>query len=239
MLARHTSRGTTVKTRAIKAILADSALKKKLDALMRPLTLAYQDAGENYRLEAGSDGRTAGLDIYTFAWHQIRQSGGVKVTAREPYWFELGQDAVACHRVSEKRSDIGMSFPRERSDWPTTVVRQGEFDYGAATGVSNNVLVLAHMGNPVEGLLEVHLCRPLVDEHGSLIQWVDSGLLWSAPQQQGRDLPAVPPEPSKPPATVTISPKRKDAAPPPPPEQPKEPAKIILLKKDQDEDAGE
>ena len=164
--------------RSLEEILALSGVRALLDEICALLADGYDDASDNYRPNAGSDGRTNGIDTYTFTWHQIHNSGIVKATSHEPYRFELGGEMVACHRVAtESPADIEASFPRNRDSWPITYPRQLGLGFEPLPS-AERLLVLAHIGNPAQGLLEVYLCRPLVDEHHRLLRWLQTSLVW-------------------------------------------------------------
>jgi len=191
-------------------------------ALMRKLVhciaQAYADARDLHHPEVGSDARTFGMSVYTFVWHRLGESGLVRVTSKEPYWFEFDTEMVASHRVTGPTpgADIHSCFPRDREGWPSTVNRQGAFEFSPQPGVTNNVLVLAHRGDSATGLLDVHLCRPFVDEHGSLVRWEEAAVIWERGAEEATPpgVPATeeqkPAEENKPKPVVTPKKKRKD-----------------------------
>ncbi|REG31010.1 hypothetical protein ATI61_106480 [Archangium gephyra] len=203
--------------RPLNELMGSAENSKLLRKLVDCVAQAYADASDLHDPEVGSDARTYGMSVYTFVWHRIMESGLVRVTAKEPFWFEFGDSMVASHRVTGPTgAGINGSFPRDRSEWPTTVARQGTLDFEPQPGVTNNVLVLAHIGNESEGLLEVHLCRPLVDEHGHLASWAETAALWKRGVDETVLLDnatsgteAKPQEENKPKPSVTLK-KRKD-----------------------------
>jgi len=173
-------------------LLAIPAVRDVLRRLTEAVAQAYADAGDNHKPEVGSSGRTYGTEVYEFCWFRIDESGLVKVTRREPYWFDLDDAMVACHRVGDSATDhIEECFPRDRSEWPTTLSRQGSFDFASQPGVTNNVLVLAHIGNPQEGLLQLHLGRPLVGEDGYLVRWAERAVIWTRDAGSALEAPEV------------------------------------------------
>lgn len=188
-----------------------------LRSMTEAVAQAYSDAGDNHKPEVGSSGRTYGTEVYEFCWFRIEESGLVKVTHREPYWFGLDDAMVACHRVGDSITDhIDECFPRDRSEWPTTVNRQASFNFVPQPGVTNNVLVLAHIGNPQEGLLQIHLCRPLVGEDGYLVRWAERAVLWTRDSGSALEAPEVvasttlrPVEENKPAAKDKLKKKKK------------------------------
>lgn len=202
-------------------VLQHGEYRDALRGLVECMRQAYADASDLHHPEVGSDARTYGMSVYSFVWHRISESGLVKVTAKEPYWFALGAEMVASHRVTGPAgAGIESCFPRDRSGWPSTVARQETFDFAPCPGVTRNVLVLAHMGNEAEGLLEVHLCRPLVDEHGHLTCWLETAPIWrrgegevaSAAGAAAAQRSAKPLEENKPMPSVTLKKKgKKDA----------------------------
>ena len=199
-------------------LLAMPEVRDVLRRLTESLAQAYADAGDNHRPTVGSSGRTYGTEVYEFCWFRIEESGLVKVTRREPYWFELDDAMVACHRVGTSASDhIEECFPRDRTGWPTTVHRQSSFDFASRPGVTNNVLVFCHIGNPEEGLLQLHLCRPLVDEEGRLVRWAERAVIWTRDAGSALETPVVvmrteplPAEEHKPSAKDKLKKKKKD-----------------------------
>lgn len=203
--------------RTLNDLMGSTENRTLLRKLVDGVAQAYADASDLHQPEVGSDARTYGMSVYTFVWHRIMESGLVKVTAKEPFWFEFGDHMVAAHRVTGPAgAGINASFPRDRSEWPTTVLRQGTFDFEPQPGVTNNVLVLAHIGNEKEGLLEVHLCRPLVDEYGHLACWSETAVLWKRgvedpvlPEAAALRTESKPQEENKPMPNVTLK-KRKD-----------------------------
>lgn len=200
---------------------------------------AYKDALENFREDAGSDGRTFGMDVYTFTWYQIRESKSVEITRNEPFWFSLNGASVACHKVGKDlKKGISSSLPRDTTGWPPTVPPQQMGLFGEEAGIPvSDILVLAHIGNPKAGLLAVHLCRPMVDQDGSLKHWVDERCIWRAGQsmevqptlQKVGTLRTKPPEVIKPMPLVALKPQEET-----------KPKPVVKLKKPRkDKDASE
>lgn len=191
--------GRRLAVRSLEEFLAAPGVRQTLDAITARLIDGYDDASDNYRPSAGSDGRTNGIDTYTFTWHQIRESGIVKVTSHEPYRFELDGEMIACHRVAQNSPvDIDVSFPSNRDDWPITFPRQLGLAFHRKTA-AQHIFVLAHAGNPAQGMLEVYLCRPLVDENHRLERWLETKLIW----KNGADVKALAaPPPQKNPTTL-------------------------------------
>jgi len=183
-----------------------------LAEFIRCIGRGYESALDNYDKESkGSDARTFGLDRYTFIWAQARKSKRIKVTPTERYWFELGDALVACNAAVGAGSGIEERFPRRRTGWPTTSVLQKDFAFEPQPGVTRNILVLAHIGTPEDGLQEVHICRPVVDEAGRLVRWAETVCLWSRAADQTRPIPVAPTPPDPRAPTENQAPARATA----------------------------
>lgn len=204
-------------------VLEQDGVQSLLLKLVNLIDEGYDNAGDNFRKDVGSDARTFGLDVYTFSWFQLRESKLLEITAQEPYWFNLVGASVACHRVgSNFKRGIEASFPRDRKGWPPTVCRQLDMFGTPGELTLSNTLVLAHVGDQNTGLLAVHLCRPLVDQDGYLERWIETRCLWKA-GQPAQEIGSS--------ASIVATDKPKEERKPKP--------QVKLKKRDKDKDASE
>lgn len=207
------------------------------------LRRAYNTTCEHHVPELGSDETTFGFNLYAHAVHELgleaKQHPHTLVVASKKPLFRLSASeyTLACHRVGRsEKQDIRSSFPQNDGAAPAMVEEQLWLS-GAGFKPEINVkkarnLILAHLGNPDEGLRAVYLCIPDKTDKGRISSWAFTYPIWRADDETGavrqNDNAGLPPEVKVDAPTVVRKPKRdRDEAgssEPPPEENTKPPS---------------
>lgn len=199
-------------THTMSAALAQAFTSDVRWALVEVLDEAYQLASARYDPELGCNGFTFGTDLYHFAKFRL-QGRGEPALAPIPLGetsselelrLRVSEFNVAVHRVGcSSGEDISACFPSS-SGGPARLARLNAVQLelqlgwtGAAPFASN--VVVAHLGNPENGLEAVYLAVPFgVAESGKINAWAYTELVWQwdgegASDYQVADLPqAIP-----------------------------------------------
>lgn len=176
------------------------------DLIRRAFERAYDDACEDYDPDGkGADAFLFGSTIYTYARHRLVQEIEARgselemelLSLRPRFVFRVGRFEVSFYRVGERADEsIETSLPRNRKGAPQMVepelVLPGLEDYlhhvPDVHGVSR--LLLAHHGNPDDGLQALHVCIPIRFGDEQLIrQWAFARQLWAAQHSEQFDVP--------------------------------------------------
>ena len=140
----------------------------------------------------GANQYVFGYDLYHYVVHELKQgvrakpSGFEVLPAKEPLLFrlKLGEYTLACHRVGQTEDDdIKTHFPNNRG----AILHMVPTPYlpGFKPEVSQlRNLVLAHMGNPDDGLCAAYLCFPIGTDQGRLSQWAYTHQLYRIPRPE-------------------------------------------------------
>ena len=149
--------------------------------LLNCLEKGYATAQHTYK-EAQSGGAnqyTFGYDLYHYVVHEIKEgiqadpSGFQIVPERNALLFrlKLGEFTLACHRVGRTEADdISTHFPNNNGAILHMVPHQYLPGLVPEVNQLRNV-VLAHMGNPDDGLCAAYLCFPIKAEGERIIKW--------------------------------------------------------------------
>ena len=155
----------------------------------RALQRAYESACENHDPKRGSNESTFGFNLYHFAVHELseeaeRSSEFVTLISRNPI-FRLGvvDYELACHRVGTHASqDSDTAFPNNDGDAYTMLQEQlwlPGIERAVGLGRARKI-VIAHLGNPDDGLGAIYLCVP-GRAHGERIAgWAYTQCIWHA-----------------------------------------------------------
>lgn len=174
------------------------------DALER----AYDNACENHHPSRGSNEMTFGFDVYHFAVHELtsaaeRSGGALRIISRFPT-FRLGANdyELACHRVGTHADEnIDTAFPNNDNAACTMVQAQlwlPGVDRAAGIEKARKV-VIAHLGNPEDGLGAIHACIPGKTVGDRIAGWAVTQRMWHS--DDGRSFDAIA-SASPPPAEV-------------------------------------
>ena len=212
-------------------------------SLMSAIRRAYDTACEHYVPEHGSDETTFGFNLYAHAVHELAREAKrypdvlVVASTKPRFRISASEYTLACHRVGRsEKQDIRSSFPQNDGAAPAMVEEQLWLD-GAGFKPEINVkkarnLILAHLGNPEEGLRAVYLCIPDKTDKGRISSWAFTYLIWRADDEAGtvrqNDNAGLPPEVKVDAPAVVRKPKRDrdetGASEPPPEENTKPPS---------------
>ena len=185
------------------------------------LTRAYDSACESHLPSRGSNEMTFGFNVYHFAVHELtiaaeRSGGALRVMSLRPV-FRLGANdyELACHRVgTHADQNIDTAFPNNDNAACTMVQAQlwlPGIDRSAGIEQARKV-VIAHLGNPDDGLGAIYACIPGRTVGDRITGWAWTHRIWHL--EDGRSAEVVAPA-SPPPAEVIEAPvvrrKRKRA----------------------------
>jgi hypothetical protein len=159
------------------------------DLLVRALRRAYETVCEHHDPARGADAQTFGFCAYKYAAFEIDREAktntkAITVSSRNPIFrFVIGGFELACHRVGDsEHDDIAVSFPGNNGAVVQMIEEQLWLDNvprGQALTDARSV-VLAHMGNPEDGLRAVYLCIAEEAKDGRISRWAYSELVWRA-----------------------------------------------------------
>jgi hypothetical protein len=155
--------------------------------LVEALGCAYDTAAELHDPVRGSNEITFGVGLYNYAVFELSKldretSLAMQVIARIPFRVQVGQVFnLGCHRVGRSgKESIWSAFP-DNAGAAATLIEQQPYlpaeGFGPDTRNAKN-LILAHMGNPEDGLCAVYLCVPTREENGRIREWGFADLLW-------------------------------------------------------------
>jgi hypothetical protein len=184
---------------------------ERIDALVEAHRSAYDRAALQYSPEDGADAQLFGFTIYKYNTHRLaklakRPDLGIELRSTHPcFRLGVGPFTLASYPCgSSGDHDIEDSFPNNDAGAPALVdVNQLclELDFSRAVP---RALVLAHFGNPVNGLEALYLAAPGSKEDGRISGWSWHKELWrwsggsvAEPMPPRPDLPRpVPIEPA-------------------------------------------
>ncbi len=158
------------------------------DLLVSALDEAYTTAEVHFEANRGNNTKTFGFELYHCAVHELSQraenSGGLVCISRSHPVFRLrvGAYEIACHKVGVSATqDIWTAFPGNKGAAPALVDEQPFLFSEMEPSVAfPEKLVLAHLGNPEDGLQAVYLCAPAETEKKRISRWAYAECLWSA-----------------------------------------------------------
>lgn len=162
-------------------------------AMVDALAAAYDRACDLHEPEWGCDEQSFGFLVYKFAVHALceefaNEHDNTEVTNRLPaFRLRAGEYQLACHKVGHRAGDdIHSCFPGNDNAAPRMVEGQlwldgVDRDAGTTNLERARKLILAHLGNPEDGLQAVYLCFPRrTGNDGKISEWAYSHLVWKA-----------------------------------------------------------
>lgn len=183
-----------------------------VESLVRVVRGGYAAAGRHHVEDDGCNGFTYGTILYHFLRHRLIQlaetEGQVEIAPCDhelEFRLQIGPFRIACHRVGTSADDpIEASFPSSHGAAGKLAIEnaiQLSLGLPIEDAVPEN-LVLAHMGNPGDGLQALYLAAPIASHDGGRISsWGFTRRLWIVDEETRRppvaDLPkpATIPEP--------------------------------------------
>lgn len=169
--------------------------------LVAALKRAYLTASELHDPERGSNETTFGFNLYQFAVHELRKAAGatntpLRIISSGPIFrLAIGEFELACHRVGRNaRQDIHSSLPNNDGAACTMVEQQlwlagmaEVFDLPKA-----RKLVIAHLGNPDDGLGAIYLCIAGRADGERITSWAYTHQIWHADSEDAIAPTSVP-----------------------------------------------
>lgn len=136
-------------------------------------------------MEYGFNDNTFAICVYHVLAYQISTlqidfGDRLRVISRYPkFRFSVGEYTLACHKVGTSAADdIQECFPRPESAAGEMVpyypdprqlrLPSDDFDPGLEL---QRTLVLAHFGNPNDGMIKAYLCFPTRQSNGQVVEW--------------------------------------------------------------------
>lgn len=159
-----------------------------IESFVRALQSAYDSTCEGHRPAVGNNEATFGFTLYhsvTFFLDQAATESSkllFDVRSRAPkFRLSVKDFEVGCYRVGRLATeDIWSSFPENDDAAPMLVEEQlwlPGVPNGSGVKKARN-LILAHFGNPDDGLCAVYLCVPSRIEKEKISGWACAQLLW-------------------------------------------------------------
>jgi hypothetical protein len=161
--------------------------------LTEAIQRGYETALDAYDEGSGSNANTFGYDLYWFCAHELseaaQETDDIELISERPeFRLRIGAVVVACHRVgSDHEQDISVSFPNNnRAAGRLARSNAGQLSLPFESGCPERAFpdelkaVLAHIGNPGQGLGAVYLCVPVYEKKGRIRRWGHTELLWKA-----------------------------------------------------------
>ncbi len=153
------------------------------DAIVGSLRNAYSKACEDYKPEEGSNPSTFGFCVYHYAAKRLVDAAslhGVVVKSRTPVFrLDVAGFEVGCHRVgSNERESIDEALPDNCSAAWTLSNHQLTLP-GFERPPRAGGVVIAHLGNPTDGLCAVYLALPdSIDDNNRIKRWGHAERIW-------------------------------------------------------------
>ena len=190
------------------ATFTPAAVQPIIAALKR----AYLTACEFHDPARGSNETTFGFNLYQFAVHELCNEAGPKksrlrvISAGPVFRLGIGDFELACHRVGRSaKQDIRSALPNNDGAAITMVEQlwlpgmEEIFNLPKARKV-----VIAHLGNPEDGMGAVYLCIAGHADGERITSWAYTHPIWNADDEDVVETPAAPPPPK--PADEVIAP---------------------------------
>lgn len=186
----------------LRDVLPDGLADELSDRLVSALQHVYAINAERYDPQLGDDGLTFGVQVWRNSWHELEaavQTLHDISTARPDGSLVLRIGDVRLHTYKVGNTEelnihnVRISGTATKDRIVHSNVEQLQLFSTAppATGPPN--LVLAHAGNPFDGLCAVYVGAPTEDEAGPSWSWVES--LYQIPPDEvrrGEPLPEGP-----------------------------------------------
>ena len=173
------------------------------DALRDALDLAYRDAGARFDVSVGSDAQWFGFTVWKFAENRLKkiiEQGKHPLrdaTAGGQFRVGFGHFVMATYSCGHSApDDPSNEFPNNDSGAGfLTEINTGQYPlkidgFGERPGVA---VVLAHYGNPENGLEAVYLKRPSAQIAGKITEWGHIEEIWRIGGSATGGTPTPPP----------------------------------------------
>lgn len=179
------------------------AVKQQIVKLLR---IAYDTEVEKYDESLGYNPTTFGFCVYHLAKFRLQKHlsefSGIEFSTVDQigalFRMHGGQYNVGVYKVGHSaQTNIWEAFPpTENGANPGKNEGQpflGGFELSMLDDVTkNHYVIVAHLGNPKDGLVAVYLCIPMESEHGKIKRWGYAEQIFSADDVLG----ALPLEPT-------------------------------------------
>jgi hypothetical protein len=132
--------------------------------MMRALAATYDQCLGRFDRNVGFDGQTFGQMVFKSSWFHLEQylagDAGVRVI-RDFSTFELDVEGVVLHpyKIGHQDGDIYDRFPSNEEAFALMAARNIE-QLTLLPSKPPSRLVLAHAGNPIDGLRAVYVAAP-------------------------------------------------------------------------------
>lgn len=168
---------------------------------------AYQIVQDRHEEGLGFDAHTFGYNVYRVGMFWLGKccdrSGGKLARVQELkslFRFRGGDYTLGCYKVgATAATNIWEAFPTSDNGGFTLNSEGQPFLVGLEDAMIDRVddlryVVVAHMGNPTDGLCAVYLCIPIQAEGGKIKRWGYAECIYN--RGQGDSIAPPPPPPS-------------------------------------------
>lgn len=160
---------------------------------------AYDLARDHYDPDIGVDGQIFAFAVYKIASHLFQERVDVDLPGAAVVWNGRGRELVCGGRHirwnkvgSSERDRIDESFPsRSRSAALMADANMEQLTLGLRDGEPAN-WILAHVGNPVDGLRALYLAAPIEVRGGQVAGWARWLAIYDAARPDETLPPAMP-----------------------------------------------
>ena len=156
-------------------LMADARLPQvltdpRLDAFVEALAITYAECQARFDRAVGFDNQTFGQMVYKSSWFHLDQvavvDAGIAVI-RDSNSFELDIEGVRLHpfKVGHRTNDIYDRLPSNELVFEL-MANQNLHQLSLLPELQPQMLVLAHLGNPDDGLCAVYVAAPIIRAGG-------------------------------------------------------------------------
>lgn len=142
----------------------------RLDAFVEALAITYAECQARFDRSIGFDSQTFGQMVYKSSWFHLDQvaaaDDGIAVV-RDASGFELDIEGVRLHpfKVGHRTNDIYDRLPSNELAFEV-MANQNLYQLSLLPEIEPRMLVLAHVGNPDDGLCAVYVAAPIIRAEG-------------------------------------------------------------------------
>jgi hypothetical protein len=144
--------------------------EQRLDAFVEALSITYAECQARFDRSIGFDSQTFGQMVYKSSWFHLDQvaaaDDGIAVI-RDANGFELDLEGVRLHpfKVGHRANDIYDRLPSNELVFEL-MANQNLYQLSLLPEIQPQMLVLAHVGNPDDGLCAVYVAAPIIRAGG-------------------------------------------------------------------------
>lgn len=165
------------------------------DAFVEEIQFAYEAVGQHYQEDEGWDDQLVGFTLWKFVGHNLSERVtdegrklGLQVRDHaNTFRLQAGPFIIGTYRVfPEPLESLDRSFPNNANGAGQLARRNQRarsqhwlFDGSLPEEEPVRALVLAHAGNPEDGLTALWLAEPTDEHDGRITDWGYSRPLWS------------------------------------------------------------